>query len=115
MYLGRDQILEADDLTYDDVNVPEWGGVVRVRALTGTERDKFEASLAGNGKKMSLENVRAKLVASCIVDAEGQQLFAQSDVTKLGHKSAIALNRVFDVAQRLSGLTDDDVEDLSGN
>ena len=30
-YLTRDDILQAVDLKYEDVQVPEWGGVVRVR------------------------------------------------------------------------------------
>jgi hypothetical protein len=36
-------------------------------------------------------------------------------VEALGKKSAAALNRVFEVAQRLSGITDDDVEELAKN
>ena len=55
MYLTRDAILQATDLTFEDVAVPEWGGVVRVRGLTGTERDAFEASVVGRqGSNLSL-------------------------------------------------------------
>ncbi len=43
--LTKDDILGADDLATEDVEVPEWGGCVRVRALTGTERDAFEAAM----------------------------------------------------------------------
>ena len=37
--LSKEQILAAEDLPHKDVPVPEWKGTVRVRALTGFERD----------------------------------------------------------------------------
>lgn len=117
--LTRDQIMQADDLRTEIVAVPEWGGEVIVKALTGRERDAFEASIAGerSGRRvrLDLQNIRARFVASCVVDEHGQPLFYPSDVALLGEKSAAALQRVFEVGQRLSGLSDDDVEELAGN
>lgn len=113
--LSRSQILESDDLVTEDVPVPEWGGDVRVRTLTGTERDAFELSISGDGKKKNLENLRARLAALCIIDEDGQRVFSDDDVRKLGLKSAGALGTVFDVASRLNGLTEKDVEELAGN
>ena len=40
-------------------------------------------------------------------------MFTDKDVKALGEKSANALQRVFDVAQKLSGITPDDVEELA--
>ena len=116
--LSRDQILGAEDLGHEDVAVPEWGGTVRVGMLTGAERDAFEQEIVvRQGKKtvLDLNNVRARLVARCVVDGEGQRVFGESDVKALGRKSAVALNRVFEVAQRLNGLTEQDMEELAGN
>ena len=115
-FLGRDAILTADDRLYDVVPVPEWNGKVRIRSLTGTERDRFEADVAGNGKKLKLDNIRAKFVARSIVDAKGNQVFSNSgaDIAALGRKNAAALNRVFEACQKLSGLTDEDVDELLG-
>lgn len=117
-YLTRDAILGARDLPTEDVEVPEWGGTVRVRGLTGTERDAFEQSIArrkGKNVELNLRNVRAKLVALSVVDEQGNRIFSEADVDALGQKSAAALDRIFRVAQRLSGLTDEDVEELTGN
>lgn len=119
--LTREAILTADDLQVEVVEVPEWGGTVRVRGLTGAERDAFEASvidLASNGRRapvMNLVNLRAKLAARCIVDEQGIRLFSDADIAALGQKSAHALQRVFEAAQRLSGLTKEDVEELEKN
>lgn len=114
-YLTRDAILAAQDLPSADVEVPEWGGTVRVRALTGTERDAFEASIvdaSAKGAKVNTRNMRAKLVAASVVDEQGNRIFSDTDIVALGRKSAAALNRVFEVAQRLSGLSETDVEEL---
>ncbi len=108
--LGRDQILTAQDLPTVDVDVPEWGGTVRVRMMTGGERDAFEAgTITRHGKKIeqNLVNIRARLVALCVVDEKGQRLFSEADAAALGQKSAAALNRVFNAAQQLNALTEE--------
>lgn len=113
--LGREQILSAQDLEKELVEVKEWGGAVYVRALTGTERDAFEASMVdqrGKSRTINLKNLRARLCALTICDEEGNRLFSDADVEELGKKSAAALTRVFEVAQRLSGLSQEDVEEL---
>ena len=43
--LSKTAILAAQDLQTEDVEVPEWGGAVRVRSFTGRERDVFEAGM----------------------------------------------------------------------
>ena len=49
---------------------------------------------------------------------EGQQRpnwLSDADMEALGEKSAAALQRVFDVARRLSGMSESDVEELTKN
>lgn len=115
--LSKEQILSARSLPTEDVDVPEWGGTVRVRAMTGAERDEWEASLVqvnGSGaRQMRLDNVRARLVALTVVGEDGERLFTSKDVAELGKQSASALDRVFDVSRRLSRLSEQDVEELT--
>lgn len=101
--LSKDLILSAQDLPAEVVPVPEWGGEVRIRTMTGTERDAFEQSLSLDGQR-KLDNLRARLLAKVIVDDNGARLFSDEDAAALGGKSSAALNRCFDVAQRLNGL-----------
>lgn len=118
MMLDKESILAAEDLRTEEVQVPEWGGSVYVRTLTGKERDAWEATLldgTGRNRRVKLDNIRASLAAATICDAQGKQLFGPEDVAALGEKSALALDRVFEVAQRLNGLTGEDVEELVGN
>lgn len=115
--LRRDAILSVADLPRERVEVPEWGGAVFVRTLTGKERDAFEKSLVtGKGKQMqlTLSNVRGRLAVQAIVDEEGQRIFSDADADALGDKSALALERIFEVAMRLAGLKEEDVDELMG-
>lgn len=117
--LTRDEILDAKDLKTEDIAVPEWGGTVRIKTLTGTERDTFEQSLVEMKKdgsvKSNRENVRARLVALCIVNEAGEALFNNADIRLLGRKSASALDRVASAAQELNAFSDDDVAELAEN
>lgn len=126
MLLSRDNILQADDIETEDVPVPEWAPkgtpdpsvcVVRLRMLTGTERDRFERMMqeaqTNNSKKKNAENFRARMVALCAVDDEGKRLFNTNDIAVLGTKSSKALSRVFDACQKMNGFTDSDVEELT--
>ena len=116
--LSKTAILAAQDLQTEDVEVPEWGGAVRVRSFTGRERDAFEASMVrGDGKdrKVDLTNMRARLVGLTVIDETGQRLFTDEEVDLLGAKSGAALDRVFAIAQKLNGLSGADVEEFSKN
>jgi len=114
MVMDRDSILGSDDLKTEVIDVPEWNGKVRVRSLTGSERDAYESSITrrhGTDVELNLVNARAKLVVLTVVDDDGVRIFGDDDVMELGKKNATAVNRVFEVAQRLSGLTEEDVKE----
>lgn len=116
--LSKADILASADLRTETICVPEWGGAVRVRTLTGTERDAFEATLVKSidGQRVpDLENLRAKLCAATIVDESGRQVFEPSDLLALGKKSALAIDRVFTAAQRLNGLSAGATQDAERN
>lgn len=121
MRLSRDQILKADDIETEEVTVPEWPGddgepgTVLVRGLTARERDAFEESMyVQHGKKIIRDtaNIRAKLVIRCVVDDDGNPLFGVADIADLGEKSGAALDRLWDVASRLSRMSEEDIEEL---
>lgn len=114
--LSKAAILAAEDLPYREVDVPEWGGTVRLRTMSGTERDAWEASMVqqnGKVRKVNTANIRAKLLALALVDEEGARLFDDADIRLLGAKSAKVMDRLFDVARELNGLSEDDVEELA--
>ena len=115
----RGLILGTQDISQEKVSITEWDVDVFVKGLTGAERDSYEQSLfivSEHGKKvdvnMNRTNLRAKLLVITICDEDGNRIFTDADVEALGAKSASALDKLFEIAQRLSGLSDKDVEEL---
>lgn len=106
--LTRDDILNVDDLPRKAVEVPEWGGTVYVRALTGGERDKLERMIASDSVN------RASLAAMALCDTDGKRLFSEEDVKKLATKSGTALERIVSATLSFNALTAEGEED-AGN
>jgi len=101
----------------DRVPVPELGAgkVAIVRGLSGTERDKYQAELInqkGKHSKVMLDDVSAKLVCKCLVTEDGVRQFQDHEVAQVGAIRGDVLKRLYDVAARLSGITDEEVEEL---
>jgi len=116
--LTKEQVSAAQDLTTEEVEVPQWGGSVLVRGLTARGRGQFMAMLVDQrkgGNRTRLEDLQVRLCAMSIVDEQGRRMFSDSEPSLLARKSARALQPIFEVAQRLSGLSDEQVEELSGN
>lgn len=112
-------ILAIDDFQREEVEVPEWGGaVIIMRGLSGDERDAFEASnTVGNGaaRSLNLVGIRARLVQKCAITPSGESLFTADQVEALGAKNGAVLDRLFDVARKLSGMMPDAVTVTAGN
>jgi hypothetical protein len=113
-YLSREVFLAAASrlprktLQFDDL-----GGEVIVQGLTGAQRDDFEQWMFRSrtkNKDVNLQNIRARLVSLCLIDEDGQRLVGS--VEDLGSIRADVLERLFDEARRLSGMTQEDVDEL---
>lgn len=122
--LTREEILSADDIRGEWVEVPEWttetgASHVYVEGLDGVGRDRFERSIVrgdGANREVVWDNMRAKLVQRCTKDPEdGLLLFSPDDIEALGLKSGAALQRVFGTAARLSGITPEEQRALVEN
>lgn len=115
MSLTKDDILRAPDIKTEKVEVPEWGGSVHVRTMTGAERDAWESRLLAVTETKKYDNLRATLVAMTCSDENGNRLFSDGDIEALGRKSAAALGRIYDVALRVNALTREAREELLKN
>lgn len=116
--LTREGILKQKELRTEIVDVPEWGGEVLVRELTGSERDEWEGSLLTDEGQVTshiMRGARARLASLAVIDSDGERVFTDEDVEELGGLSGIALDRVFGVVCKLSGLRQQDIEELEKN
>lgn len=104
MLLKKDEIIKRDKRKTTDIEVPEWDGTVRLREMSAAQRDAFDASTVKIvGKKVipNLENSRAKLLAMCIVDEEGNPMFT---VDELSERNASVLDGLSEAARKLNKL-----------
>ena len=99
------------------MDVPEWGGHVYVRTMTGDERDAYEEWVRGQAGEggIGVVGVRGRVVALCVVDEAGNRLFSDADGDKLGKKSSAALQRIFDAVVKLNFIDSDEIEALAKN
>lgn len=109
--LTKEQILSKRELDHQDVEC--FGGTVRVRAMTAAAKDRFEQLYATReSEKGIISNLRAFFLVHCIVDEKGELMFGLDDIDALGEQSAAEIDKLFGVAQKLSGLTAEDEETL---
>lgn len=117
--LSKDDIFGMDDLPVEEVVVPEWKNrKVLVCGLTAAGKNAYQASLVeikGSSRKVRMENATAKLLVLTIVDRQRQRLFTETDIERLGGKSAAALERLARVANRLSGMDEAENAELVKN
>jgi hypothetical protein len=99
----------------ESVDVPELGGQVHVRQISALERDQFEKSIAGRGRGDVADNMRARLVILCAVDAAGTRLFRDEDADALGGLPVSVIEPIVEAAMRLNAMTPTAVEDARKN
>ncbi|MBE3590010.1 MAG: hypothetical protein IMW98_08385 [Firmicutes bacterium] len=101
--LSIDEILAANDLRETLVEVPEWGGKVRIRAMTLAEQQRIrqEAGFGGGGEVAPEQAARFEL----LMLAAGLGI-APEQADRLREKSAAAVNRVLQVILEVNGMTE---------
>lgn len=104
----RESILARTELPAETIRIPEWDLEVRVTGLTGAQRDRIESLCRANGADTT--HLRARVVAMCVRGMDDELVFSEEDVGALESLAASALDRIFDAAQRLSGITPDAVD-----
>jgi hypothetical protein len=117
--LSAAEILAADDLDFEDVPIPEWtpGYVagapdeenpeprsVRLRVMTGDEAIQFTEE---QDDPALARDTMIRLVATCAVDENGEQLFSPGEVARLKSKSFPIFKRLQRVAMLLNGLAEE--------
>src|SRR5262245_53027404 len=120
--LTRDQLLDAAKharIEREKLYVPELGGEIWVRGMSGIERDKFEEGLrirkGRNAGQTNLKNFRAQLAVRVIVDENGARLLNDLDADIFGKVPAGVLDRIIGKCTELSGKAQDEVDELGND
>lgn len=100
----RNKIINSNDLESEIIEVPEWGDVkLEIRSMTGRDRAALQKHFRGDDFDMEVWYV--ELVLATVYDPEtGDRVFGPADRKEIGGRSAKVLERIAEVATRLSGM-----------
>lgn len=116
--LTKSAIHQAQDITYQRVETPEWGGYVIAKALNGSERHAVEQYAAfQEGAIVRIDAAKLRLIAviTGTVDDDLKPIFTLDDTDWLNTKSAAALERVAASVLSQSGLMPDSKDKAAAN
>ena len=90
-----------------EVKLEQFGkdAVFYLQPLVSADRDNFEASVVGVDGKRNLANLRARLVALCLTDADGKQI---GSAKQIGSLRADLVGALFDKVRELNGMDDEE-------
>lgn len=122
-FLTAREILDAADLTTEDVVVPEWGGKkVRVREAMSMEWEEYTHSLflarSSEDKEVAKKaagNATSTLVGNCVIKEDGSRMFTDDQIRRLGLKSTAAITRLYRRIIALSAATKEGVVEIEKN
>ena len=119
MSLTAKDILAVKDFKTRTIEVPEWGGEVMLRTISGNDREKFETMvLEKTGKDGQVKDsklIRATLLAMTICNEEGKRILDKSTISALNDKSSKVIERLFLEASELNGLNEQAVVEAKKN
>lgn len=89
-----------------------------MKGMSAADRSRFEKEFqtsSGQSSKRKLSQIRERLVIACVCNEEGAPILTVKDVEALGKQSIQIIERIVNVAQKLCGMSSEDVEQLAGN
>lgn len=109
--LSKSAILSAGDFKLEKVSVPEWGGDVYIKTISGLDRDSFEDGYS----EKRMKNFRTRFLVLTLCDEKGERLFTDAEVEELAKKSSLVISRLFDKSWSLNAFTNEAVESLGND
>lgn len=109
--MNREQILQKRPPKVKPVEVPEWGGTIHIRVMTGAELDGYDQAAYQNDYRM----IRAELLVRCLCDEQGNRILSDQDVAELAQQDGYILDRLFDEAREHNGMTSRAKESIAKN
>jgi hypothetical protein len=108
----RDRILSAKDTHSEIVEIPEWGVTVELRSMSGAARAVLMQEAVQSEGNINMAKVYPDLIIQTCFDPEtGEPVFEANDRDLIMSKNGSILDRLAEVATRLSGFNDKAVDE----
>lgn len=114
--MNIEEILALDDAHREEVTVPEWNGAkLLVMSMTGAERAEIEKRWSRKEASSDPAAFRADVLERTLKKPDGSPFATPEQIKQLIGKNAQAIERLFEAACSVSGMTKKDVKELEGN
>lgn len=100
--LTKEQLLEQIKTRCEEVSVPGLTGTLRVRVMSGYDRDAFQKVLQSEGITDSA--YFGALITTCVLNEDGSPMFSESEVETLRSSHAELVRAIGIEVQRINGL-----------
>ena len=115
MTIGKEQVESAQDLLFEVIPVPEWGGDARLQEFSADAKGTFGAwgkGLEDGQDVKSIVGFAARVVALSLSNDDGTLIYPdfEEGVAALLKRNPKVLDRLSDVVLKLSGIAPDAVE-----
>lgn len=116
-FLTRGEAVDVDDTELLMVEVPEWGGCVYLKGLTGEESVMYAEQTEKAAKKQEVwKEEMLWLLSRTILDGNKEPLFpGEQGIKDLAKKNGVVLGKLYNLALRLSILGDAELAELVKN
>ena len=110
----RKQLIGLCQRRYVEVELPELDASVRIQSLSEKEKSDYETRLISkNGRgilKDRLADATRRLIALCVVDANGDRLFDNTDLSIIAEMDSFVSSRIYEACQEHCGFNKQDIE-----
>lgn len=116
-FLTRGEALDVDDTELLTVEVPEWGGCIYLKGLTGSEAVEYAQNTEQAAKKQEIwKEEMLWLLSKTILDENKEPLFpGEQGIKDLSKKNGVVLGKLYNIAIRISVLGDAELAELEKN
>jgi hypothetical protein len=104
-FLTAQEVEAADDLPCAELEVPEWGGWLRVRALSLNTYLSIKESAAQLDGSENERELTVSMLSAALVDENGHAMFDREGAARLLDKSATAVGKVMQAIARVAGVS----------
>ena len=113
MSLDLQGIRDADGRKVKEIDVPELGGSLRIRMMSGT--DMFRMTEHAQKHPHDFDGQSRKLFISCVVDDEGKPLFDGRTVGALMDQPSSVVLKLSEQIQEFCGVGQDEKETVKNS
>lgn len=97
--LTAEEVLAADDLPTETIEIPEWGGSVKVRSFTKAQQQEIRVKATKGNGEIDESRLEMLLVLHALIEPQ----FSEDQLAQLAEKSASAIDGILTTINSLAG------------